>query len=62
MENYNIRQLSCLGITKFRFAVQVYDFIAHGVTSDYDGVIGLDFLRENKFCVDIAKGEIMVEV
>lgn len=62
VKTYDVRQLSCLGITKDHFEVQVYDFIAHGITSDYDGVIGLDFLREYKFCIDIGKGEITVEV
>ncbi len=62
VKTYNVKQLSCLGIIKGHFEVQVYDFIAHGITSDYDGVIGLDFLREHKFCIDIEKGEITVEV
>lgn len=62
VERYNIGQLECLGITKTNFEVQVYDFLAHGITSDYDGVIGLNFLRENKFCIDIAKRQVTVEI
>ena len=62
VETYNIESLECLGITKADFEVQVYDFLAHGITSDYDGVIGLNFLREHKFCIDIVKGEVSVEV
>lgn len=62
VETYDIEHLECLGITKTNFEVQVYDFLAHGITSDYDGVIGLNFLRENKFCIDIIKGEISVEL
>ncbi len=45
VERYRLEQLECLGIIKKHFAVQVYDFLAHGITSDYDGVVGLDFLR-----------------
>lgn len=62
VETYDIDNFECLGIIKTNFEVQVYDFLAHGITSDYDGVIGLNFLKEHKFCVDIAKGEISVDV
>ena len=60
VERYDVGNLQCLGIEKLDFEVQVYDFIAHGITSDYDGVIGLDFLRENKFCIDLLKMEINI--
>ena len=62
VETYDIEQLECLGITKTDFEVQVYDFLAQGITSDYDGVIGLNFLREHKFCIDILKGEVSVDI
>lgn len=62
VETYDIEQLECLGIVKNNFEVQVYDFIAHGVTSDYDGVIGLNFLKEYKFCIDMVKGEVSVDI
>ena len=62
VERYDLEELECLGISKTNFEVQVYDFLAHGITSDYDGVIGLDFLREHKFCIDIIKGEVSVNI
>jgi gag-polyprotein putative aspartyl protease len=62
VETYDIEHLECLGIIKTDFEVQVYDFLAHGITSDYDGVIGLNFLREHKFCIDILKGEVSVDI
>jgi Aspartyl protease len=62
VETYDIGHLECLGITKTDFEVQVYDFLAHGITSDYDGVIGLNFLKEHKFCIDIVKGEVSVDI
>ena len=62
VETYDIELLECLGITKTDFEVQVYDFLAHGITSDYDGVVGLNFLREHKFCIDLLKGEVSVEI
>lgn len=62
VETYDIEQMECLGIIKMDFEVQVYDFLAHGITSDYDGVIGLNFLREHKFCIEISKGEVSFDV
>jgi gag-polyprotein putative aspartyl protease len=62
VEIYDIEHLECLGIMKTDFEVQVYDFLAHGISPDYDGVIGLNFLREHKFCIDILKGEVSVDV
>jgi hypothetical protein len=47
---------------KNNFEVQVYDFLSHGIISDYDGVIGLNFLKENKFCIDIKNSEILIDV
>ncbi len=60
VERYDIEQLESLGINKTNFEVQVYDFLSHGITSDYDGVLGLDFLQLHHFCVNIQKGEITI--
>ena len=57
---YNIRNFECLGIKKDILQVQVYDFAAHGITSEYAGVLGLNFLKDHKFCVDMIKGEITI--
>ena len=51
-EVFEINTMSCLGITKNNFHIQVYDFLAHGIFSDYDGLLGLDFLEGIKFCID----------
>lgn len=59
---YQIGSLECLGIIKKNFEVQVYDFLACGIASDYDGIIGLDFLKDHKFCIDVIKGEISVDI
>jgi hypothetical protein len=50
-----------LGVVETNFDVQVYDFIAHGITSNYDGVLGLDFLKKRKFCLDLPNGEITIQ-
>ena len=51
-EIFEIDIFSSLGLTKEKFQVQVYDFLAHGIFSDYNGLLGLDFLQGTKFCID----------
>lgn len=60
-EIYEVKEFSSIGIAKKNFKVQVYDFLAHGITSEYDGVIGLDFLRGSIVTIDLKKFEIKVE-
>lgn len=61
VELYDIESFESLGIHKSMFEVQVYDFLAHNIISDYDGVIGLNFLKQHKFCIDMVQGEITIE-
>ena len=35
--------ISAFGHTVRGMTVQIYDFLKHGIISDYDGVLGLDF-------------------
>jgi hypothetical protein len=35
----------------YDFQIQVYDFLAHGIFSDYNGLLGLYFLEGIKCCV-----------
>lgn len=49
---YELDSFSSLGMTKNNFQIQVYDFLAHGIFSDYNGLLGLDFLEGTKFCID----------
>ena len=60
VEIYDVEELEALGIRKTNFEVQVYDFLAHNIVSDYDGVIGLNFLKDHKFCIDMPIGEITI--
>ncbi len=61
VEIFEIEELTALGIRHTNFEVQVYDFLAHGISSDYDGVIGIDFLKNHKICVDFKKREITID-
>jgi Aspartyl protease len=46
---YEIKDFHALGLAKPNFPVLTYDFLAKGLTSAYDGVLGIDFFR--KQCV-----------
>ena len=59
-EIFEINRFTSLGLTKERFQIQVYDFLAHGIFSDYNGLLGLDFLEGTKFCVDTKQNTITV--
>jgi predicted aspartyl protease len=59
-EVFELNSFSSLGITKEKFPIQVYDFIAHGIYSDYNGLLGLDFLEGTKFCVDLSENTITI--
>jgi predicted aspartyl protease len=52
-EVFEIGSFSSLGQIRENFQIQVYDFLAHGIFSDYNGLIGLDFLEGQKFCIDL---------
>lgn len=60
VEDHLLKKLTCLGVERTDFVIQVYDFLAHGVTSDYDGVLGIDFLKGRKICIDFANGIISI--
>jgi len=62
VELYEIDELEAMGIRKTNFEVQVYDFPAHPIISDYDGVIGLNFLKEHKLCIDMPNSEITIGI
>src|SRR3989442_14135715 len=40
-EIFEINSFSSLGLTRENFQIQVYDFLAHGIFSDYNGLLGL---------------------
>jgi len=55
-----VGSLSALGHSVSDVSVQVYDFLAHGIISDYDGVLGIDFFENTKFCIDMKQQTIEV--
>jgi predicted aspartyl protease len=59
-EVFEISSFSSLGITQKQFQIQVYDFLAHGIFSDYNGLLGLDFLEGTNFCLDTKQNLITI--
>ncbi len=60
-EVFEIESFSSLGITKNNFEVQVYDFLAGGILSDYNGLLGLDFLEGKIFCINTMLNTITID-
>ena len=59
-EVFEIGNFASLGLSKSDFQIQVYDFLAHGIFSDYNGLLGLDFLEGTKFCIDTQNNTISI--
>ncbi len=50
-EVFEVGSCSALGLTQNKFQIQVYDFLAHGIFSDYNGYLGLTFWKEQNFAL-----------
>jgi hypothetical protein len=57
---FNLKEFTCLGITKTNFTVSAYDFFSYHYLTDFDGVVGLDFFKGTKFCIDMEDCEITI--
>jgi len=60
VEVFEVNSLMALGYSKHQMQVQVYDFLAHGILSDYDGLLGLDFFEGTAFCIDMKNNTIEI--
>ena len=54
----NVPIMSFANIKRPNFTLTTYDYLAQGILTDIDGVLGLDFLQGYKFCVDTVKYEL----
>jgi predicted aspartyl protease len=50
---FEVESLTALGHTVRKIPVQVYDFMKHGILSDYDGMLGLDFFEDTVLTIDM---------
>ena len=55
------KALSAFGYSVPNMNVQIYDFIKHGILSDYDGLLGLDFFKNTVFTIDMEEQTIEVK-
>ena len=55
------KEISAFGRTVRNMKVQVYDCLKHAILSDYDGLLGLDFLEDTEFTVNMKNQTIEVK-
>ena len=54
---FKVDSLAALGITIRNMPVLAYDFLSHGILSDYEGVLGIDFFENTEFTINMKKFE-----
>lgn len=57
---FQVLEMNALGITRRHIEVSSYDFINNNIFSEIHGVLGLDFFKGYKFCIDMTDFEITV--
>ena len=55
-----VKEFRCMGIIKKNFKLCAYDFFAYHYLTDFDGVIGLNFFTDTKFCIDMNLNRITI--
>ncbi|MFM9947289.1 MAG: retropepsin-like aspartic protease [Saprospiraceae bacterium] len=60
-EVFEIHDFTSLGISRKNFPIQVYDFLAHGIFSEYNGLLGLDFFEDKDFCISLVQKTIEIK-
>ncbi len=58
---YRVTGFNALGVTYPAFQLCAYDFLAHSVLTDIDGVLGLDFFTDEKLCINFRELIITVQ-
>jgi hypothetical protein len=60
MNMFETKSLTALSRTVRGMPIQVYDFLAHGILSDYDGLLGLDFFKNTEIHINLKNNTIEV--
>ena len=55
-----VKEFHCMGLIKKNFKLCAYDFFAYHYLTDFDGVIGLNFFTNTKFCIDMNLNQITI--
>mgnify|MGYP000863019253 CR=1 FL=1 len=61
-QKLHLNSFTALGITLKNYEVLVYDFLLAGITSPYDGLLGLDFFKETVLTLDFKGQKLWVAV
>jgi hypothetical protein len=59
---FKVKKIYALGITIENVEICAYDFFSSHVLTDFDGVLGLDFFKGTKFCIDMVNNQISVHI
>jgi hypothetical protein len=57
---FRISELSVLGITRRDIEICSYDYFNNHIFPDFDGVLDLDFFKDQKLCIDFRESVITV--
>ncbi len=57
---FKVEEITALGITRKNEEICSYDFFGNHIFSDIHGVLGLDFIRDCKLCLDMVDQEITI--
>jgi hypothetical protein len=55
-----VNSFTSMGIIKNNFEICAYDFFAHNVLAQFDGVLGINFFDDKKICIDFINSEITI--
>lgn len=58
---FKLPNLKALGKTVYEMEICAYDFIGNAVFADFDGVLGLDFLKGSTLTIDFRNSTISLE-
>ena len=58
---FQVVEIKALGITRRHFEVSSYNVAEGDVFSEIQGILGLDFFKDYKFCIDMVDSEITVQ-
>ncbi len=56
-----LKEFRAIDTVLHNIEVCAYDFFANHLLTDFDGVLGLDFFKGVKFCIDMNKSEITIQ-
>jgi hypothetical protein len=58
---FEVRIFEAFGIRKEKMLICSYDLLMNNVLTDIDGVLGLDFFQDRKFCIDLKNKELTIQ-